>query len=261
MSAAERWREDLAGWAIPGEILAQAPQSPWIHPVAMFTVGDDIPDSPSHQLAREALPPGGSVLDVGCGGGRAAMAVSDRAGLVVGVDHQQRMLDEFAVAAERRGCPHREVLGDWPESSADCPACDIVVVHHVLFNVSEPVEFLTALNRHARHRVVIELPDRHPLSWMNPLWQRFWGLARPSGPRADDLVAVAHEAGLPAHIRHWYDVPATSRTPVSPQERVAFCRIRLCLPEERDPEVAAALDELDTSGPRATATIWWDVDP
>ena len=75
MTAAEKWRADLASWAIPEEIRVQAPQDPWIHPVAQFIAPDVIPDSPAHQVARAALPEGGSVLDVGCGGGRAALAL------------------------------------------------------------------------------------------------------------------------------------------------------------------------------------------
>ena len=96
----EQWRSDLASWAIPEEILSQAPESPWIHPVSMFTVDDEIPDSHSHRVAREAMPAGGSVLDVGSGGGRASMALVPPSTMLVAVDHQQGMLDAFAVAAE-----------------------------------------------------------------------------------------------------------------------------------------------------------------
>ena len=124
---AERWRSDLESWAIPESILAQAPQQPWIHPVEMFTVDDDIPDSPSHALARQALPAGGSVLDVGCGGGRAALALVPPAGRVVGVDHQEAMLEAFAEAATRRGVEHSEILGEWLEVEPEVPSCDLVV--------------------------------------------------------------------------------------------------------------------------------------
>jgi hypothetical protein len=189
------------------------------------------------------------------------MALADRAGSVVGVDHQPRMLEEFAAAAQRRGLSHKEILGDWPEQARQTPVCDVVVVHHVLYNVAQPVPFLVALHHHARHRVVIEIPDRHPLIWMNPLWERFWHLSRPTGPRADELVEVARDAGINARIEHWDDLPATSRAPVSDQDRTTFCRIRLCLSEDRDEEITEALADVDTSGPRATATIWWDVDP
>jgi hypothetical protein len=40
---------------------------------------------------------------------------------------------------------------------------------------------------------------------------------------------------------------------------VRFARIRLCLTEDRDAEVAAALIELGDEQPREVATLWWDV--
>ena len=75
-SAADRWRLSLARWAIPEEILANAPESPWIHPPELFGVPEVIEDSPSHERAREAVPANGTVLDVGCGGGVAAFALT-----------------------------------------------------------------------------------------------------------------------------------------------------------------------------------------
>lgn len=123
----DQWRADLESWAIPDEILGQAAEPPWIHPVSMFTVDDTIADSPSHRRAREALPADGSVLDVGSGGGRAAFALVPPAGSVVAVDHQQAMLDAFAEAALPRGVRSHEYLGTWPAVADDVPRCDVVV--------------------------------------------------------------------------------------------------------------------------------------
>jgi SAM-dependent methyltransferase len=86
------------------------------------------------------------VLDVGCGGGRAAFAVAPPAGTVVGVDHQQGMLDAFAVTADARGLVHREVLGDWPDVAEATPVADVVVCHHVVYNVADLAPFVTALD-------------------------------------------------------------------------------------------------------------------
>lgn len=255
---AEQWRDDLASWAIPPAILEGADQSPWIHPVSMFTVPDEIPDSPSHARAREALPAGGSVLDVGCGGGRAAMALVPPATLVVGVDHQQDMLDAFAVAADVRGVQHREVIGDWSQVESGVPACDVVVSHHVAYNVPDIASFLRALDRHARHRVVIEIPLTHPLSSMNPLWKRFWGLDRPTRPTAHQLHDIAAALGFGPSIEVWPDRTWGQRVALSEKERVEHMRIRLCLTQERDAEVAAALMEDVDSRPREVATLWWD---
>ena len=45
---------------------------------------------------------------------------------------------------------------------------------------------------------------------------------------------------------------------LTPEEHARFTRIRLCLPESREPEVAAALAAAPDPGPRRTATVWWD---
>lgn len=255
---AEQWRDDLASWAIPAEILERAVQSPWIHPVAMFTVPAEIPDSPSHARAREALATGGSVLDVGCGGGRAAMALVPPAGLVIGVDHQQDMLEAFAGAAQLRGVQHQEVLGDWSQVEPEISVCDVVVSHHVAYNVADIVPFLRALDRHARHRVVIEVPVTHPLSNMNSLWKRFWDIDRPTRPTAHQLHGIAEALGFEPFIEVWPDLTWGHRVALSPEERVEHMRIRLCLTKDRDAEVAAALMEEVDSKPREVATVWWD---
>ena len=254
-----RWRADLASWAIPDEILAQAPEQPWIHPVSMFTVDDDIPDSHSHQVAREAVPTGGSVLDVGSGGGRASMALVPPASTLVAVDQQQGMLDAFAEAAQRRGVRSQEFLGDWPAVADDVPECDVVVCHHVAYNVADIGPFLLALDAHARTRVVLEVPEHHPLSNMNPLWKQFWDLDRPTRPTAEDLAAIAGALGFDAHLDLWQDETWGRRVTLPDDERVRFARIRLCLTEDRDAEVAAALIAQADARPRDVATIWWDV--
>jgi len=264
--AARRWAADLAAWGIPDAILAAAPQSPWIHPVSLFEARDTpAPDSPSHVLAREALSAaagGGSVLDVGCGGGRAAFAVAPPATSVVGVDHQQGMLDAFAVAADRRGLRHEEVLGDWPAVADRTPRADVVVCHHVAYNVADLGSFVADLDGHARRRVVLELPRQHPLTGTAPLWRHFWDLDRPDGPTAADALAVIRERGLDARAEEWDEDPATRGLVTVPfQQQVEFMRIRLCLPPERDAEMAAVLAAQPPPAPRRMATVWWDPAP
>ena len=262
VTASTRWAEQLAAWAIPPEILEQAPQSPWIHPVELFRADGDPPDSPSHRIAREALPDGGSVLDVGCGGGRAAFALVPPAAEVTGVDHQQGMLDAFAAEAARRGVRHGEVLGGWPEAADRAPVADVVTCHHVVYNVADLAPFALALAARGRRRVVLELPQRHPLAGMAPLWRRFWGLDRPDGPTAEDAAAVLREAGIEPRLQTWEDDPATRPMAGLPwEDQVRFMRIRLCLPAGRDPEVSAALAEQGPPPPRRLATLWWDLPP
>lgn len=256
MSAAEQWAADLAAWGIPQHILDQAPESPWIHPPALFGVPDQIPDTPSHRIAREALPAGGTVLDVGCGGGIAAFALVPPAGTVVGVDHQQRMLDMFAQRSNGEGVSHVEVLGDWPDVAAVTPRADVVVCHHVVFNVADIVPFLSALNEHAKRRVVIEMPQQHPLAGLSAAWQHFWGLERPTAPGPGDLQSVLADVGIEAQVELWSHGKVR---PVAIDDDVRFTRIRLCLPESRDDDVREFLESRPRAETRELATVWWDL--
>jgi SAM-dependent methyltransferase len=256
-TAAQRWAEDLAAWAIPPEILAQAPEDPWVLPPEMFTVGGDDPLTPSHERSREALPTGGTVLDVGCGGGRASVPLAPPARELVGVDERPVMLERFAAAAAGQGAEHREIVGRWPDAAGAAPVADVVVCHHVVYNVADLAPFLLALTDHATRRVVVELPWNHPLSHLAPYWVRFWQLERPTGPSAEDCLAVACEAGIDARLDVWDDVLHETRATLSPAQHAHVLRVRLCLPAEREPEVAAMLAE-QPARPRRSATLWWD---
>jgi len=255
---ADQWKTDLESWAIPQHILDQADEAPWVHPVAMFTVEGEVTDSLSHQRARDALPEGGSVLDIGSGGGRASFALVPPAGTVMAVDHQQGMLNAYAQAATERGVEHREFLGDWPDVADEVPMADVVVCHHVAYNVATIVPFLQALNDHANRRVVLEVPMSHPMTNMNELWKKFWDLDRPTTPTGDQLAEIARAMGFDAHIDKWIDETWGKRVDMSEEDRIRFTRIRLCLTEDRDAEVAAALLEQQDAKPREVATVWWD---
>ena len=256
MNAFARWASALPEWAIPRAIIDAAPESPWIHPVSSFTPGDDVHvEVPSRLRALEALPEGGSVLDIGCGGGRAAFGLVPPASLVVGVDHQQAMLDVLASQAERRVVASETILGDWPDVADATPQCDVVVCHHVFYNVADLRPFVEALTSHARRRVVVELPQRHPLSSLTPLWRKFWNLERPEAPTHLDALEAVRETGVDAHLEEFVE---PLRTGEISDEQVANTRIRLCLTADRDPEIRAAIAENPVTE-RRLATIWWDV--
>ncbi len=253
-----QWREALEAWRIPDEILAQAPESPWIHPVELFDISalDAIPDSPSHRAARAGLGDAGTLLDVGCGGGRAAFACVPPATHVIGVDHQPVMLERFAAMAERRGITCETHVGDWPDVSDQVPMADVVTCHHVLFNVQDLAPFLRALSAHARKRVVVEVPMTHPLSDLNVWWQHFWGIERPTTPTALDAAACIRALGCDVHVEE--DEPSATPATIDEDMAVRFMRIRLCLPASRDEEVRAFMRTLPPRS-RTNVTLWWDV--
>ncbi|HET9289463.1 MAG TPA: class I SAM-dependent methyltransferase [Actinomycetes bacterium] len=266
--ALARWREQLEGWAIPEEILAAAPESPWGFPVGLFRSrarrAGSRPATPSNLEAARFLPEGGTVLDVGAGGGAASLPLAGAAGRLVAVDESPDMVASFLAAAEAAGVPAEAVEGHWPEVAHQVGPADVVVCHHVFYNAPDLAPFATALTGHARRRVVAELTDRHPLVGLGPLWRRFHDLERPTGPTADDAVAALEALGLEVARQDWDNQDRFGFDDFD--ELVAFTRRRLCLPADRDPEVAEALLEQGThqvdgvwvSGqPRRVTTLSW----
>jgi SAM-dependent methyltransferase len=266
--ALERWREQLDGWAIPAEILAAAPESPWGFPVGMFRSraqrAGSRPVTPSNREAARHLPEGGTVLDVGAGGGAASLPLAASAGRLVAVDESAGMVASFLDAAGQRGVAAEGVEGSWPEVAGRVGPADVVVCHHVLYNVADLAPFARALTGHARRRVVAELTERHPLVGLAPLWRRFHDLDRPTGPGAGGAVAALGALGLEVDRQDWEHQDRFGFDDFD--ELVAFTRRRLCLPARRDPEVAQALLEQGThqvdgiwvSGqPRRVTTLSW----
>lgn len=254
--AFEHWRSSLEAWRIPEVILAQAAESPWIHPVELFDVSalDSIPDSPSYQAARAAL--GHSLLDVGCGGGRAAFACVPPATHVIGVDDQPEMLERFRAMADRRAVTSETILGDWPAVSPQTPLADVVTCHHVFYNVAELAPFVRALSAHARNRVVVELPMHHPLSDLAPWWQHFWQLERPTGPSALDAAECVRSLGFDVQMQT--HEPSATPSVVDEDTLVRFMRIRLCLPPSRDHEVREFMRSMEPRS-RTNVTLYWDL--
>jgi SAM-dependent methyltransferase len=253
--ALERWREQLDGWAIPAEILAAAPESPWGYPVGLFRSrarrAGSRPVTPSNREAARHLPEGGTVLDVGAGAGAASLPLAAVAGRLVAVDESAGMVESFLAAADAAGVPAEAVEGRWPEVAGRVAPADVVVCHHVLYNVADLAPFARALTGHARRRVVAELTERHPLAGLGPLWRRFHGLDRPTGPSADDAEAALAALGLTVERQDWESRDRFGFDDFD--QLVAFTRRRLCLPATRDPEVAQALLE---EGTRQVDGIW-----
>jgi hypothetical protein len=179
------------------------------------------------------------------------------------------MLDAFRANAAAVGVNVRTTLGEWPDVANEVEAADVVVVGHVVYNVAELAPFVHALDAHARCRVVLELTERHPLVWMADLWMHFHGLERPTGPTAEDALAVLADAGMHAqHEGRLVSAADGGAWLARREDAIHLVRKRLCLPAERDEEIAelmgtSRLREIDGSwdvGPseRTVVTIWWD---
>lgn len=252
------WAEMLGRWAIPDEIVSAAPKTPYLFDPEVFTAAADealarAEDTPSDGVARAALGAGASVLDVACGAGAGSLRL--RPSRVTGVDSSAPLLAAFAERAERMGIPSTVIEGRWPDIEADAPVADVVVCHHVFYNVADLAAFAAALTAHAHHRVVVELTAGHPLAWMSPYWKALHRFDQPDGPTAQDAVAVLEELGYRVRQESW------QRTYQMIGERgdEALTRIarRLCLRASRHEELRRLLEQVPPPTTREVVTLWW----
>jgi SAM-dependent methyltransferase len=251
--AAARWRSLLENRAIPAEIRTAVPEDPHRHDPSRF-VPLAVPEDTLTRRAGLALlgADGGTVLDVGCGGGAAGLALVPKVTQLTGLDPSAGMLEVFERACTERNVLHRSVLGPWPDTAPEAGVADLVVCHHVGYNTVDLGLFVAALGAAARRGVVVELHAVHPGAWLDPLWELFHGLRRPPPATADDALAVLSEVGIRPVVQRWTR-PARPR---NPEAEVDFSMRRLCLPGERRGEVAEAVARL---GPRHRdlVTISW----
>ena len=224
--------------------------------------------TPTTLRALEALDPGGSVIDVGVGSGATSLPLAERSGRIVGVDQDPQMLAAFAEAATAAGVESATIEGRWPDVAAAAPVCTVAVSGHVLYNVPDLAAFAVALDAHATRRVVLELTETHPLSWMRDLWEHFWQLERPDGPTAGDAVSLLRAHDVPVGRDDRVDAGQRGGGFARREDAIALARRRLCLPAVRDAEIADALgdrlrerDGLWSAGPAeaTVVTLWWDV--
>jgi SAM-dependent methyltransferase len=265
----ERWRGDLAAWAIPEHITATVAESPWVLPRQVLARRADrvsaAPSGPSYQRAWAALDPPGSVLDIGSGAGAACLPLLPRVTLLTAVDTDAEMLDKLSERTAGTRITTRTVVGRWPEAAAEAGPADVVTCHHVLYNVPEVRPFVMALTGSARRTVVAEVTTQHPLVSLNALWLRFHGLHRPLSPTAADLIQILEAMGFRPGHETWRR--PGGRDYASFDEMADVTRRRLCLPPERAAQVADALAEMGVDPERPedlgssghdVVTIWWD---
>ena len=180
------------------------------------------------------------------------------------------MLEAVERRAAALGLPVTTIVGRWPDVAPETPTADVAVCGHVAYNAPDLDAFVVALTAHARGRVVLELTDRHPLSWMNDLWLHLHGVQRPERPDADDAEALCRALGFEVRRDERLDTEDMAGSGFERREQaVALVRRRLCLTPERDGEIARALgprlrehDGLWSAGPREqrVVTLWWDVE-
>jgi SAM-dependent methyltransferase len=142
---------------------------------------------------RRHAGPRTTVLDVGSGPGRFALALAPRVAAVTAVDPSRRMLAILRRRAREAGIGNvRTVLGRFED--VEVPPADVAICSFVLPVIADAGPFVARLDAAARRRVFLYLGAWCNDAAVDPFWRHFHGRPRAPGPTyldAADLVAEA----------------------------------------------------------------------
>lgn len=269
MSAAEAWRRQLEDWAIPEELLAVVEDSPYSWPVELFRrrneSADESAPTGTQTIVFDLLGDDGTVLDIGCGTGRASLPFAEAGHAVTGVERSGGMLEGLRAEVAARDVSYEVIEGSWP--GVDVGTFDVVMCANVVYDVQDIVPFIEAMADHASRAVVIEMTERHPWWSMAPYYRTLHDLDRPGGPTVDDLATVVAETtGREPEVERW-ERPGGMWFESWDEIETLFAR-RLVLPAERRGELRALMEpDLVRDGEkiwvgapvRRMASVWWRV--
>lgn len=108
----------------------------------------------------DALKPGDSVLDIGCGPGSITIDLAQKVGSVIGVDQSEAAVTAASKLASDRGADNVEFrIGDVMDLDFPDDSFDVVHAHQVLQHLSDPVGALKEMARVCKPGGIIAVRD------------------------------------------------------------------------------------------------------
>lgn len=237
---AQRWYRQLQDWAIPEELLAKAPESPWTFDPNGFRPLRDVPLNQTQLALVELLARSAhrSVLDVGAGAGAAVLPIGSAIRSLLALDQNAEMLEVLALESE--ASPELLVetrVGDFFDLEPELGRFDVVTSQNVVYNISDLFGFLEGLLAHAEVGVVLEMTLHHPHYGLNLLWEEFHQLQRPTDPSATDVIEALTVLGVSPKMV----IGPGLRRSMDPAQQIISTRKRLCLAPTEDRAIQAAI--------------------
>lgn len=209
MSAAERWKAGLSAWALPEALLASADESPYGWPQELWKRRSQsemtaAAPTPTATVVGRLLGLHGTLLDVGAGRGRASLPFAASGHRLVAVEPDADMARGLVEDAHSLGAAVELIPERWPDAADRLGPVDVALSAHVVYDVSDLTEFLSALHEVATVGVVLEMSDVHPWADLAPLYRAVHELDRPDGPSTEDLIdVVREELGVVPEVIRW----------------------------------------------------------
>ncbi len=169
---------------------------------------ETVASDPFYLKLREVVTSETSVLDVGAGTGRFALALAPYAKQVIAVEPNAAMLDFLREDVREQGITNISYSQNtWQDAPADLQA-DIVICSHVIYPIRDIVPFLAKLNAAARHTCYLYVRVTPIDTLTAPIWKHFHGDDRHLSPSAIHALDVLYEMGIYADVE-------TARLPTS----------------------------------------------
>ncbi len=155
---------------------------------------------PLYLKLRQEVTRDTSVLDVGAGTGRFALALAPYAQHVTAVEPNTVMLNYLKRDAMGEELPNISLLyTSWQDAPTDLSA-DIVVCSHVLYPIWDVDTFIAKLRAASRRACYIYMRAVHFDTSTSPLWKHFHGDERQPAPGYIYALDVLFEMGIYADV-------------------------------------------------------------
>ena len=136
-----------------------------------------------------------TLLDVGGGAGRFAVALALRCAAVTVVEPSESMLEQLHEATVEAGLTNVEsISSEW--ETAEVEPADVVLCSHVVYGIADIGPFIEKLAAHAMGRVVLVSFVDSPQAGVAALWQPVHGERRINLPALPELVNVLWEMDI-----------------------------------------------------------------
>ena len=153
-----------------------------------------------------------TVLDVGAGTGRFALALAPQAKQVIAVEPNESMLSYLENDACEQGISNISYSHTKWEDTPDDVRADITICSHVVYPIRDIVPFLAKLNTSAQRACYVYVRVTPIDTLTAPIWWHFHGDDRHMSPGAIHLLDVLYEMGIYADVEI-ARLPASLRFP------------------------------------------------
>lgn len=219
-----------------------------------------------HKL-RAVITPQTSVLDVGAGSGRFALALAPLAKQIIAIEPNTAMLDYLQRDAQSLNFTNISYSHNAWQDTPDDLRVDIVICSHVLYPIRDIVPFLAKLHSAARQACYIYMRATPIDALTAHLWKHFHGDERCYPPGYIHALDVLYEMGIYTNVE-MVTLPGSLRYP-SLDVAVEELAEQLILPDDEKTHgelrdlLAGWLVERDgmlIPPPREMqcAIIWWE---